>query len=139
MNKIICDICGTSYPETADQCPICGTAKDVSAESLLEEEVVTATERPKGGRFAAGNGRKRQSRVEETYEEEEDTYEEDEDEEEEVDEEEIDYDDDDDDDEDDDDDDDEDENIDPETLKKQKLAAKIAAMRGLSAPNFLKK
>ncbi len=49
-------------------------------------------------------------------------------------------DDDDDDDEDDDDDDDEDdENIDPETLKKQKLAAKIAAMRGLSAPNFLKK
>lgn len=56
-----------------------------------------------------------------------------------------DFDDDDDDDEDDDDDDDEDdedgetENVDPETLKKQKLAAKIAAMRGLSAPQFLKK
>lgn len=50
-------------------------------------------------------------------------------------------DDDDEDDEDDDEEDDEDENenIDPETLKKQKLAAKIAAMRGLSAPQFLKK
>ena len=24
MNKIICDICGTSYPDTADSCPICG-------------------------------------------------------------------------------------------------------------------
>ena len=24
MSKIICDICGTSYPETATQCPICG-------------------------------------------------------------------------------------------------------------------
>ena len=32
-----------------------------------------------------------------------------------------------------------DDDIDPETLKKQKLAAKIAAMRGLSAPQFLKK
>ena len=32
-----------------------------------------------------------------------------------------------------------DENIDPEVLKKQKLAAKIAAMRGLSAGAFLKK
>ena len=81
MNKIICDICGTSYPETADQCPICGTAKDVSAESLLEEEIVAAAERPKGGRFAAASSRKRQNRIEEAYEEEEeDTYEEDEDE-----------------------------------------------------------
>ena len=32
-----------------------------------------------------------------------------------------------------------DESVDSETLKKQKLAAKIAAMRGLSAPQFLKK
>ena len=45
----------------------------------------------------------------------------------------------DDDDEDDDDDDEETESVDSETLKKQKLAAKIAAMRGLSAPQFLKK
>lgn len=38
MNKVICDICGTSYPETADSCPICGCSKDVSAQLLAEEE-----------------------------------------------------------------------------------------------------
>lgn len=91
MSKIICDICGTSYPETADQCPICGCAKDMTAESLLgeyvEEEVTeTVQERPKGGRFAASNVRKRKPRVEEEYEDDEDEddeYEEDDDEDEE--------------------------------------------------------
>ena len=42
MNKIICDICGTTYPETADCCPICGfsqdNGEDLLAEDLLEEE-----------------------------------------------------------------------------------------------------
>ena len=59
-----------------------------------------------------------------------------------VDDDDEDDDDDDDEDEEDDDDDDDDEeteSVDSETLKKQKLAAKIAAMRGLSAPQFLKK
>ena len=58
-----------------------------------------------------------------------------------IDDDDDDFDDDDDDDDEDDEDDDksEAENIDSETLKKQKLAAKIAAMRGLSAPQFLKK
>ena len=46
---------------------------------------------------------------------------------------------DDDEDDDEEDDDEETESVDSETLKKQKLAAKIAAMRGLSAPQFLKK
>ena len=27
MSKIICDVCGTSYPETATQCPICGCVR----------------------------------------------------------------------------------------------------------------
>lgn len=56
-----------------------------------------------------------------------------------VDDDEDDDDDDDDEDADDDEDDEETESVDSETLKKQKLAAKIAAMRGLSAPQFLKK
>ena len=74
------------------------------------------------------------------YDEDEDDDDEDDDEDEDDDDDEDDEDDDEDeDDEDDDDDDDDDPNIDPEVLKKQKLAAKIAAMRGLSAPNFLKK
>lgn len=37
MSKIICDICGTSYPETSDSCPICGCAKDAAANLLGEE------------------------------------------------------------------------------------------------------
>jgi len=47
MNKINCEICGTSYPETADCCPICGcsreTAKDFSTEELEREEIVEET------------------------------------------------------------------------------------------------
>ena len=40
MSKIICDICGTTYPETADCCPICGCSRD-SAEDLLNEDLLT--------------------------------------------------------------------------------------------------
>lgn len=95
MSKIICDICGTSYPETADQCPICGSAKDVSlslTDELLEEEETSAASRAKGGRFAASNVRKRNTR---RYEEpDEEDYDDDDDEDD--DEYEDDYDDDDD-------------------------------------------
>lgn len=37
MNKIICDICGTSFPASADNCPICGTSKEYSVE--IEEDI----------------------------------------------------------------------------------------------------
>jgi len=40
MSKIICDICGTSYPETAECCPICGCAPGVAADLLTEERTV---------------------------------------------------------------------------------------------------
>ena len=33
MSKIICDICGTTYPETASHCPICGCAKAGAAQT----------------------------------------------------------------------------------------------------------
>lgn len=38
MNKVICDICGTSYPETAEQCPICGYAPGAAVEPLADDE-----------------------------------------------------------------------------------------------------
>lgn len=42
MSKIICDICGTSYLETAKCCPICGcsreTVENLSSEELIQEE-----------------------------------------------------------------------------------------------------
>lgn len=33
MNKIICDICGSTYPETAECCPICGSSRDFGVEN----------------------------------------------------------------------------------------------------------
>lgn len=38
MNKVICDICGTSYPENAEQCPICGYSRDFKVEPLADDE-----------------------------------------------------------------------------------------------------
>lgn len=65
MSKVICEICGTSYPDTADQCPICGYARDPEAvpEEVVQEAPVqrsapAARGSAKGGKFAAGNGRR---------------------------------------------------------------------------------
>jgi hypothetical protein len=54
VSKIICEICGTTYPETASHCPICGCSKDAAAEFLggetfLEEPAVVL--KAKGGQF----------------------------------------------------------------------------------------
>lgn len=65
MNKIICDVCGTTYPETASQCPICGcakpeTAQTVSGDAAAGEAAAAGTYTyVKGGRFSKGNVRKR--------------------------------------------------------------------------------
>lgn len=63
MNKIICDVCGTDYPETAAQCPICGCAS-AGAQTAAGNEVADAEEKAayvpmKGGRFSKANVRKR--------------------------------------------------------------------------------
>lgn len=62
MNKIICDVCGTDYPETAAQCPICGCAS-AGAQTAAGNEVSDAEEKAytpvKGGRFSKANVRKR--------------------------------------------------------------------------------
>lgn len=56
MSKIICDICGTTYPDTADNCPICGCSRDAAAEFLgddfLAEEIIDEP-KGKGGRFTS--------------------------------------------------------------------------------------
>lgn len=39
MSKIICDICGTSYPDTAECCPICGCTPD-AASALMGEDLL---------------------------------------------------------------------------------------------------
>ena len=61
MSKIICDICGTTYPDTADCCPICGCSRDAAAsllgDDLLMEEVMEEP-RTKGGRFSSNKKKK---------------------------------------------------------------------------------
>lgn len=63
MSKIICEFCGTSYPEAATQCPICGcvrTADDNEIVSILEESAPQHEYHyVKGGRFSKKNVRKR--------------------------------------------------------------------------------
>lgn len=64
MSKVICEICGTSYPETADSCPICGYSRDLGAaflddDFLLEEELTeTTAPKGKGGRFSNSKKKK---------------------------------------------------------------------------------
>jgi len=60
MSKVICDICGTSYPDTAAQCPICGCVRP--AQTVAVEEPVQETNGytyVKGGRFSKSNVRKK--------------------------------------------------------------------------------
>lgn len=65
MSKIICDVCGTSYPETATQCPICGCVRPVDVTAVAgNTEVDESVENGnyvyvKGGRFSKTNVRKR--------------------------------------------------------------------------------
>ncbi|MBO5317963.1 MAG: Ig-like domain-containing protein [Oscillospiraceae bacterium] len=65
MSKIICDVCGTSYPENANQCPICGCVRSVEAKTVSGStdnavpEVVSSYTYVKGGRFSKKNVRKR--------------------------------------------------------------------------------
>ena len=65
MSKIICDVCGTSYPETATQCPICGCVRSVDAKIVAgntnETEAQTASSYTyvKGGRFSKSNVKRR--------------------------------------------------------------------------------
>lgn len=67
MSKIICDVCGTAFPETATNCPICGCAKAPDAQAVdIEDtqyiEKPAANQYAKGGRFAKNNVRQNSAR-----------------------------------------------------------------------------
>ena len=65
MSKIICDVCGTSYPETATQCPICGCVRPGDAHIVsgdtneIEGGTTGGYTYVKGGRFSKANVKKR--------------------------------------------------------------------------------
>ena len=67
MSKIICDVCGTSFPETATQCPICGCVRSVDAKVVAgstneaENQATSTYTHVKGGRFSKSNVKKRNS------------------------------------------------------------------------------
>ena len=67
MSKIICDVCGTSYPETASQCPICGSARSGDVQVVADSKPGSDEAAPrgyqyvKGGRFSNKNVHKRNS------------------------------------------------------------------------------
>lgn len=68
MSKIICDVCGTRYPESAEQCPICGRVRagggnTAADDMLMDEEPVRSASRVRGGRFSKSNVRKRNQNV----------------------------------------------------------------------------
>ena len=77
MSKIICDICGTKYPDTEAECPICGFTNDNVAktdgleENFLEEIIQESHPKAKGGLFNRSNSRK--AKEEEITQEEEQT------------------------------------------------------------------
>ena len=66
MSKIICDVCGTAFPETDSHCPICGCAKSPLAQPVAEEaspsdmEKPAAGNYPKGGRFVKEPAKRRE-------------------------------------------------------------------------------
>lgn len=59
MSKIVCDICGATYPDTDDQCPICGTAKADAAAAGDTAAEAGGYAYVKGGRFSKSNVKKR--------------------------------------------------------------------------------
>lgn len=61
MSKVICDVCGTTFPETAAQCPICGCARSGSAQTAAGDSGAQAEAYSyvRGGRFSKSNVKKR--------------------------------------------------------------------------------
>lgn len=64
MSKIICDVCGTRYPDTAEQCPICGHIHEVAGNPqkdvrIAEDAQPETRQKVRGGRFSKANVKKR--------------------------------------------------------------------------------
>ncbi|MBQ3503714.1 MAG: Ig-like domain-containing protein [Oscillospiraceae bacterium] len=78
MEKVVCDICGTSYPETEDCCPICGCTKEAGAELMAEDEdflkdsPLSAAKKVDGKFVAAPQPDKKNEPEEEPYYDEDD-------------------------------------------------------------------
>lgn len=59
MTELICDICGTTYPETDEKCPTCGYSRGLTVFTPYDGQEHTAHEKIRGGRFSKKNVQKR--------------------------------------------------------------------------------
>lgn len=66
MNKLVCDICGTTYSEDVDRCPTCGYSRAFLEEIPEDEPAAAPREKVRGGRFSKKNVLLRLKRQEET-------------------------------------------------------------------------
>ena len=58
MDQIICDICGSAYPDTAERCPVCSYPRQGNEKTVQTQDQSQRT-KVKGGRFSNKNVRKR--------------------------------------------------------------------------------
>ena len=59
MTELICDICGTTYPETDEKCPTCGYSRGLTVFTPYDGQEHTPHEKIRGGRFSKKNVQKR--------------------------------------------------------------------------------
>ena len=69
MNTLYCDICGASYPDTEEQCPICGSARALASETPYSDHVPKAVKKVRGGRYSKRNVKKRLNHPEQAEQE----------------------------------------------------------------------
>ena len=68
MNRIICDICGSEYPETDERCPICNYPRQGNEKLVAAAAAGTVPSKVKGGRFNTKNVEKRRKQQEKAAE-----------------------------------------------------------------------
>ena len=69
MTTLYCDICGASYPDTEEQCPICGSARALASETPYSDHVPKVGKKVRGGRYSKRNVKKRLNHPEQAEQE----------------------------------------------------------------------
>ena len=59
MTTLYCDLCGASYPDTEEKCPICGSARALLDETPYSGYTHSVREKVRGGRYSKKNVEKR--------------------------------------------------------------------------------
>lgn len=54
-----CDICGASFPDTEEHCPVCGLGRSLESETPYSEHTHSEHQKVRGGRYSKKNVKKR--------------------------------------------------------------------------------